>query len=385
MLENGGKGPGRRIPGRMFFVPSPPSGGDGTCEGGKNPFAAETPLTQPTANAQLMKTYLIKRLLQIIPTLLGITLITFIVIQLAPGNPAMLKLKMAGQAELGEKAISEEIIEQTKALYGLDKPIPIQYLLWVKRVFTFDFGNSYKDHRPVWDKIAERLPVTLQLNIISIFLVYLIAIPCGVYSATHQGTITDKSLTLGFFFLYSLPSFWVAVLLIMFLGGGDFLDVFPVYGISSIGAERMGAVSWLVDRMWHLVLPVVCLTYGGLAFLSRLTRANMLEVIREDYVKTARAKGLSERVVIYKHALRNALLPIVTLLAALLPAMFGGSIIIESIFSIPGMGQLGFEAVLSRDYPLIMAETTISALLTLVGLLMSDVLYAALDPRIKLE
>lgn len=333
-----------------------------------------------------MKAYLLKRLLQIIPTLLGITLITFVIIQLAPGNPAMLKLQMGkGQGELGEKGVSEQIIQQTKELYGLDKPIPIQYLLWVKRVFTLDFGTSYKDHRNVWDKIAERLPITIQLNIISIFLVYLIAIPCGVYSASHTGSFSDRALTLVFFILYSLPSFWVAVLLIMLLGGGDFWDLFPVYGISSIGSERMGFLPWLIDRMWHLALPVTCLTYGGLAYLSRLTRANMLEVIREDYIRTARAKGLSERVVIYKHALRNALLPIITLLAFLLPSMFGGSIIIESIFSIPGMGQLGFEAVLSRDYPVIMAITAISGLLTLIGLLISDVLYAALDPRIKLE
>ena len=152
------------------------------------------------------------------------------------------------------------------------------------------------------------------------------------------------------------------MLLIMLFGGGDFWDIFPVYGISSIGSETMRLLPWLLDRMWHLVLPVVCLTYGGLAYLSRLTRAGMLEVIREDYVRTARAKGLSERVVIFKHAFRNALLPLITLLAFLLPSMFGGSVIIESIFSVPGMGQLGFEAVLSRDYPVIMAITAISAL-----------------------
>ena len=333
-----------------------------------------------------MKAYLIKRLLQIIPTLFGITVITFVIIHLAPGNPAMLKLQMGkGEGALGEKTISEQIIKQTKELYGLDKPLPVQYILWVKRIFTMDFGFSYKDHRKVWEKISERLPITIQLNIISIFLVYLIAIPCGIYSSTHEGSFADKILTLGFFFLYSLPNFWVAMLLIMLFGGGDFWDIFPVYGISSIGSETMSLLPWLLDRMWHLALPVVCLTYGGLAYLSRLTRAGMLEVIREDYVRTARAKGLSERVVIFKHAFRNALLPLITLFAFLLPSMFGGSVIIESIFSVPGMGQLGFEAVLSRDFPVIMAITAISAFLTLIGLLISDILYAALDPRIKLE
>jgi peptide/nickel transport system permease protein len=332
-----------------------------------------------------MKGYLIRRFLHLIPTLLGITLITFLIIQLAPGSPAMMRLQMAGEGMMGEKAITAEIVEQTKKLYGLDKPLPIQYLLWVKRVATFDFGTSYKDHRPVWDKILERLPVTIQINLISIFLVYLLAIPFGVYSATHPDSTSDRLLTLLFFFLYSLPSFWVAVLLIMLLGGGEFLDIFPVYGINSVGAEKLSLMPWLADRLWHLALPVFCLTYGGLAFLSRLTRASVLEVVREDYIRTARAKGLSERVVIFKHAFRNALLPLVTLLAALLPSMIGGSVIIESIFSIPGMGLLAFEAVLSRDYPVIMAVATISAILTLIGLLLSDIMYAALDPRIKLE
>lgn len=332
-----------------------------------------------------MRAYLVKRLLQMIPTLLGITFITFCIIQLAPGNPAMLKLQMASQGEMADTAYARQIIDQTKKLYGLDKPLPVQYLLWVKRVLTLDFGTSFKDHRSVMDKIAERLPITIQINLISIFLVYLIAIPFGVYSATHPDTLADKALTLLFFFLYSLPNFWVAVLLIMLFGGGDFWDVFPIYGISSVNAENWPLWRQILDRLQHLVLPVACLTYGGFAYLSRLTRAELLEVIREDYVRTARAKGLSERVVIFKHAFRNGLLPIVTLLAFLLPAMFGGSVIIESIFSIPGMGQLGFEAVLSRDYPVIMAITTISALLTLVGLLLSDVLYAVLDPRIQLD
>ncbi|MDR3554085.1 MAG: ABC transporter permease [Syntrophobacteraceae bacterium] len=334
-----------------------------------------------------MQAYILKRLLQIIPTLLGITLITFVIIQMAPGNPAVLKLQMLkGQGTLGARgATSAQIIKQTEALYGLDKPLYVQYYRWVKRVFTLNFGDSYTDHRKVLDKIAERLPITLELNLISIFLVYLIAIPCGIYSSTHEGAWADKALTLGFFILYSLPNFWVAMLLIMFLGGGSFWDIFPVYGISSIGSQTMGVLPWLLDRLWHMVLPVVCLTYGGLAYLSRLTRASMLEVIREDYVRTARAKGLSERVVIFKHAFRNALLPLVTIMALLLPSMFGGSVIIESIFSIPGMGQLGFQALLGRDFPVIMAITTISGFLTLIGLLISDILYAVLDPRIKLE
>ena len=281
--------------------------------------------------------------------------------------------------------VTTEIVEATKKLYGLDKPIWIRYGIWVRRVITLDFGTSYKDHRPVIEKIAERLPITIELNLISIFLIFLIAIPVGVFSAIKQGTLQDRCVTVILFVAYSLPNFWVAILLIMFLGGGDFLDLLPIYGISSAGMESQPFLARLTDHVWHLILPVFCLTYGGLAALSRYQRAGMLEVIRQDYIWTARAKGLPEKLVIFKHALRNSIIPIITIMGSLLPAMFGGSIIIENIFSIPGMGQLGFEAVLSRDYPTVMAIATISALLTLVGILISDLLYVWADPRISYE
>jgi len=329
--------------------------------------------------------YLLRRLFLIVPTFLGITLITFMVIKLAPGDPAAMKLRLsANQATMGEK-VTKEIVEQTRKLYGLDKPVYTQYLIWLKRVVTFDFGTSFKDHRPVLEKIAERLPITIELNVISIFLVYLIAIPIGVLSAVKQGTLGDRIVTVGLFVLYSLPNFWVAVLLIMFFGGGEFLNIFPIYGIVTPDMGSATLLARLADHLWHLVLPVFCLTYGGFAALSRYQRAGMLEVIRQDYIRTARAKGLPEKLVIFKHAFRNSIIPIVTLLGYLLPGMFGGSVIIESIFSIPGMGQLGFEAVLSRDYPVVLAIATISALLTLLGLLVSDLLYVWADPRISYE
>jgi peptide/nickel transport system permease protein len=332
-----------------------------------------------------LRQYLIRRLLLIIPTFLGITLITFLVIQLAPGDPASMKLRMSSdQASLSDK-VTIEIVEETRRLYGLDRPLWTQYLIWLRRVVTLDFGNSYKDHRPVIEKIAERLPITIELNLISIFLVYIIAIPIGVLSAVRQGTFGDRMTTVVLFILYSLPNFWVAVLLIMFLGGGEFLNLFPIYGIQSPGLELASFFKKVVDHLWHLVLPVFCLTYGGLAALSRYQRAGMLEVIRQDYIRTARAKGVPEKLVIFKHAFRNSVIPIVTLLGYLLPGMFGGSVIIESIFSIPGMGQLGFEAVLSRDYPVVLAIATISAVLTLFGLLVSDLLYVWADPRITYE
>lgn len=331
-----------------------------------------------------MKAYLIRRLLLVIPTFLGISLISFSVIQLAPGSPIYMKLRTAEQG-ISADANTQEILRQTKELYGLDQPIPIQYLKWLGRLVTLDFGESFKDHRPVRDKILEALPITLQLNIISIFLVYLISIPIGVYSSTHQRTWSDTFITIGLFVLYSMPSFWVAMLLLYFFGGGEWLNWFPVSGMNSIGAENFSWVQWLVDRAWHLVLPVFCLTYGGLAGLSRYARSGMIEVIRQDYIRTARAYGFSEKIVVFKYAMRNSLIPIITLLGTLLPALLGGSVIIESIFSIPGMGFRGFDALLSRDYPMIMGLLAVSALLTLIGLLLSDLLYAIADPRIKFE
>lgn len=332
-----------------------------------------------------MTSYLVKRFLLIIPTFLGITVITFLIIQLAPGNPVSLKLQQMGGEGIRTETVSREVIDQTKKLYGLDKPVSVQYLLWLKRIVTLDFGNSYKDHRPVLTKIKEALPVTLLLNLISIFLIYLIAIPVGIYSALSPESRFDKMLTLLLFLLYSLPSFWVAMMLIMYLGGGEYLNLFPVVGLVSEGFETLSFMGKIGNVMWHLVLPVTVLTYGGFAFLSRLSRAQILEVIKQDYIRTARAKGLSERKVIFKHALRNALIPFVTLMGTLLPALIGGSVIVEQIFSIPGMGKLGFEAVLSRDYPTVMAIAAIEAMLTLVSLLVSDVLYVVIDPRISFE
>lgn len=331
-----------------------------------------------------MKAYLIRRFLLLIPTFLGISALSFAVIQLAPGNPVSMRL-MKMQGAMGSDSVPQDVIEQTKALYGLDKPIPVQYALWLKRMVTFDFGTSYKDRRPVLEKIGEALPITLQINILSILIIYILSVPLGVFSAVKQGSFADSVTTLVLFLLYSLPSFWVAMLLMYFLGGGRHLDWFPIYGINSIGADQMTWGPWLWDRLWHLTLPTFCLTYAGFAYISRYARAGMIDVIRQDYIRTAKAYGFSNKVVIFKYAFRNSLIPIITLLGTLLPTLLGGSVIIEQIFSIPGMGRLGFEAILSRDYPLVMGILAISAMLTLVGLILSDILYAVTDPRIRFE
>ena len=331
-----------------------------------------------------MLRYLIKRLLVLIPTFIGITVITFVVIRLAPGDPAALKLRK-GQGVMASDRAVHEVLEQTRRLYGLDRPMPIQYLLWVKRVVTFDFGTSYKDHRLVLTKIKEALPITLLLNVLTIFIIYFISVPWGIFTALAPNDFWDRFSSVVLFILYSLPSFWVAILLIIYLGGGDYLNLFPIVGIVSSGAESLPWFGKVWNVAWHLVLPVICLTYGGFAFLARFSRATMLEVIHQDYIRTARAKGLSRFRVLFHHAFRNALIPQLTLLGTLLPALLGGSVIVEQIFAIPGMGRLGFEAVLGRDYPVIMAIATISALLTLVSLLLSDFLYMVVDPRIAFE
>ena len=336
-----------------------------------------------------MLTYVLQRLFLLIPTFIGITLVAFAVIHLAPGDPAELRagggLGAAGSGGLSTvgQSVVEEALTAWRAQYGLDRPLALQYGYWLRNLFTLQLGESFKDNQPVWDKIAERLPVTIQLNAISIGLIYLIAIPLGIYSATHTYSIGDQITTFFSFLLFALPPFWIGTLAIVFLCGGDFFDWFPPGNLQSI--DYSPDWSWprrLLDRAWHLFLPVVVLSYSGFAGLSRFMRSSMLENLRQDFVQTARAKGLAERVVVYKHVLRNSLIPIITIMASIIPGLISGSIIIETIFSIPGLGQLGYEAVLARDYPILMAVFTISALLTLVSILISDLLLTLVDPRI---
>ncbi len=245
------------------------------------------------------------------------------------------------------------------------------------------FGESFKDSQSVWTKITERVPVTVKLNLWSILVVYLVAIPLGIYSATHPNSLGDKVTTLAAFVLFAVPLVWAATMAIVFICGGDFYYLFPPGGLESLDfSEDWSIWKKFQDHAWHLFLPVVLLSYDGFAGLSRYMRASMLEVLRQDYVQVARAKGLQETVVILKHVLRNSLIPQVTLLASILPGLIGGSVIIETVFSIPGLGQLGFESVLARDYPTVLALFTVSAVLTLIGILISDLLLAAVDPRI---
>jgi len=267
----------------------------------------------------------------------------------------------------------------------VEVPVPLRYLRWLGRILTLDFDRSFIDDQPVMDKIAKALPITVGLNIIALTLIYLISIPLGVYAAVKRGSLFDHVSSVILFILYSIPNFWLATLLIMFFSSRQNFDWFPSVGLISDNSENLSSLQYLWDGFMHLVLPITVMVYAGFASLSRYARTSLLETIGEDYIRTARAKGLSEKVVVIKHAFRNSLITIVTLIGNLLPAMIGGSVIVEYIFSINGMGKLGFDAILARDYPLIMAITTFSAFLTLVGILVSDLLYTVVDPRVTAD
>jgi len=322
-----------------------------------------------------MLVYLAKRMMMMIPLLLGITLISFVVIHLAPGEPTDM------QTDLNPKS-SVEMRDRLRQQYNLDKPLHVQYGLWLKKIATLDFGESFaQDHRPVLDKIGERMPITIFINVLSIAVILAVAVPIGILSAVRRNSMFDRSTTIFVFLGFAMPSFWLALLLMDFFGVR--LGFLPVAGLKSIGYDYMGPGQQIWDMARHLILPVFVSAFGGLAGFSRYMRSNMLEVIRQDYILTARAKGLSERVVIYKHALRNALLPVITILGLSVPGLIGGSVIFETIFAIPGMGKLFYDGVMMRDYPLIMGILVIGAVLTLVGNLLADISYAMADPRIR--
>jgi len=321
-----------------------------------------------------MISYIIRRLLGLIPLLLGITIISFAIIHLAPGKPTYLEqalnLKVSADARL-----------RLEKLYGLDKPLSVQYMNWLTRLARFDFGRSFGDDRLVVEKILERIPVTLTINISSILLILLIAIPLGVKSALKPNHAFDKIVTIFVFVGFALPTFWLALLLMNLFGIK--LGWLPISSVKSLDFEYLNFWQKAWDLARHLALPIFVSSIGGLAGISRYMRANMIEALSQPYIYTARAKGLPEQKVIYKHALRNAILPIVTILGLSIPGLLGGSVIFESIFALPGIGRLFYEAVMMRDYPLIMAEVVLGAVLTMLGNLIADISYAYVDPRIR--
>ena len=318
---------------------------------------------------------LLLKTLWLVVVFLGITVISFWVIHLAPGKPTDVATDM-------NPLVTPEAIARLEKLYGLDQPIHIQYLRWIEKITRLDFGNSLTgDHRPVWDKIKERLPLTFGMNMAALIITLALSIPIGVTAAAKQNGLFDRASTVFVFLGFAMPGFWLGLLLM--LAFGIFWPVLPISGLSSINHAQLPWWGQLNDTLAHLALPMFIYIFGGLAGMSRYMRASMLEVLRQDYILTARAKGLPERTVIYRHALRNALLPVITLLGLSIPGLIGGSVIIEQIFGLPGLGQLFYQAIQGRDYPLIMANLVLGAVLTLAGNMLADLGYAFADPRIR--
>ncbi len=328
--------------------------------------------------------YIAKRLLSILPTIFGITLISFVIINLAPGGPIEEKIRAIrfGTGTAATQGVSEEVIQSLKKQYGFDKPLLTRYGIWLKNIVLLDFGNSFKYQRPVSEVIADRFPISLQFGVVSFILTYLICIPLGIAKAVRDGSRFDVVTSVFLMILYSVPPLVLGIILRIYFAGGAFLDWFPLGEIYSDQYSTFSFFEKVSDRVEHFILPLICYVIGNFTVLSFLMKNSLLEEIRLDYVRTARAKGLSENAVIYKHALRNALIPIATGFSSFLSVFFAGSVIIEQIFSLRGMGLLGYESALSRDYNVLMALIFIEGMLLAVGRLLSDVSYVLIDPRI---
>lgn len=334
-----------------------------------------------------MLKYLVKRVLWMIPLLIGISLISFFIMHLAPGDIT------SNESAFNPKA-SEESRQKLREMYNLDKPVIVQYGLWLQRMATLDFGKSFASHqKPVFwqtaDKdgnitkglIQEALPITLMINILGLAITLLLAIPLGIIAARKHLGWQDRSITLFNFIGFSIPGFWLSLLLMYWLGVVN--QWFPISGLHSLNYESLDTWGKIKDSLSHLFLPVIIPSITGLAGITLFVKNGMLDVLHQDYITTARAKGLAESKVVYKHALRNALLPLITIIGLSIPGLIGGSVIAETIFAIPGMGKLFYDAVLMRDFPVVMGILTIGSALTLLGNLLADVMYAWADPRVR--
>jgi peptide/nickel transport system permease protein len=325
-----------------------------------------------------MISYLVRRILGAIPLLLGILTIIFFVVNLAPGDPT---------ARFFNPNVSPEVIEQMRRNLGLDQPLHIQYYRWLVSFLTGDFGYSFGQMRPIGEILPETLWNTIQLTLVSLVVIFAVGMLLGIIQAVRQYSVTDNVLTFVALFFYSMPSFWFALMLILILSlWANQLGwpiQFPASGMTSVGHEFMTGWQQVQDRVMHMILPATALGIGAAAGVARYMRGSMLEVIHQDFIRTARAKGLSERVVIFKHALRNALIPIVTLLGLYLPFLLSGAVLVEVIFAWPGMGRAIVDAIFQRDYPMVMATSFVISAMVVLGNLLADVLYAVVDPRIR--
>ena len=319
-----------------------------------------------------MLSFIGRSIIQKIVTLFFVSIVSFLIVYLAPGKPS--------QVDPLNPKFTPEIVERFRKAFHLDKPLHVQYVYYYRDLFT---GRtvSWKDNQPVLSKIWERFLNSLPLFLVGTIITWTLSFPIGIRAAIFRGGIYDRSTTFLSYFLISIPGFFFAYILIIFVVTRFQV---PVIGMETFGLGDASFVRWCMDRVWHLFIPSVLGATGGIAVLSRYVRSQMLEVEGQDYVRTAKAKGLTSEQVHYKHALRNALLPFVTMFGLILPGLIGGSVIIESIFSWPGMGRMAYEAILARDYPIILTVNFISAVLVLIGTFVSDVLYLVVDPRIRL-
>ncbi len=342
-----------------------------------------------------MGNYLLRRLVLMVPTLLGITLVVFFIINLAPGSPIeqqIQALKFSGQSEgsgastkAGTSTVSQEVLDALKKQYGFDKPVHIRYWIWLKNLATLDFGESFTYEEEVTEVIMSKFPVSLQFGIVSLILSYLISIPLGVLKAIKHGSKFDLISSFILFVAYAIPGFMLGIFLIVYFAGGSFLDIFPIGGLYSDFYDEMNTWEKFVDRIYHFILPTICYTIGSYTTLTLLMKNSLMDVITQDYIRTARAKGLSEKVVYLKHALRNALIPIVTGIGGFLGIFFAGSLLIEKVFQLDGIGLLGFSSILARDYNVIMGLIFIQAFLMLIGNIISDIALVLVDPRIDFK
>ena len=323
-----------------------------------------------------MGRYLLKRLLHAIPLLLGILTVTFFMIHLAPGDP----LDMYVQPERRHQ-MDPETLELLRHKYGLDQPVPIQYVKWVNNVLHGDLGESFGSRRPVRTMLAEAIPYTLQLTVLALILDALIGIALGIIAAVKQYSGLDKTVTVGSLIIYAIPGFWLALMLVLLFSVK--LGWFPTSQTRSMDYDLLSPGAQILDRVWHIILPLFVMGIASAASTARYMRSKLLEVLSEEFVVAARARGFSERVVIVKHALRNALVPVITVYGLSLPFLLGGATMIETIFAWPGMGRMTVGAVGGKDYPVIMATTMIAATLTVLGNLLADIMYAVVDPRVS--
>ena len=321
-----------------------------------------------------MRNYIIRRMLQIIPVFIGIMVLLFVIIELSPGGPISAfispRMRPAQQAELIER-------------FGLNEPAHTRFFIWFGNMLRGDMGMSIRLQRPVVEVLTPMIAPTLMLSILSLLFSIIIGVPAGIISATKQYTLQDNSLTVFSLIGISMPSFFFGLLLLRYFAIE--LQWFPLFGLRDPLYRPPNAFANAMHVLHHLVLPTFVLGMGGVATFMRYTRSSMLEVIKSDYIRTARAKGLKEKIVIYRHALRNAIIPIITLLGFWIPALLSGAVITETIFALPGLGRTAVEAVMTRDYPVILAINTMLAFLTLISTLVADLLYAAADPRIKYD